>query len=217
MAATNLEKMVVMLKISGYIKSKEVEDAMLSVDRAHFVPKEMQYAAYTDAALPIGHGQTISAPTVVSFMLEKLKIKKGMKILEIGTGSGYNAALLSHLVGKKGSVFTMENLTELVGIAKKNVMSLPNEYLNITYVLGDGTKGYPEEAPFDRIIVTAAMPWLNDDHPLTTQMTKSGKLIAPVGDTTFQNLVLYDVKKKTYEKVLPVMFVPLKGEYGFPE
>ena len=216
MAATGLEKMVAYLKISKYLKSKNVEEALLKVDRKHFIPRELHDEAYSDIALPIGLGQTISAPTVVTFMLEKLEIKKGMKILEIGTGSGYNTALLAELVGKEGKVFTIEDVEELVDVAKKNVMSFKEEYLNVTYIFGDGSGGYPEEAPFDRIIVTAGMPVLDDDHPLILQLKKDGKLIAPVGSRISQNLILYDAKNKSYQTVLPVTFVPLIGEFGFP-
>ena len=202
------EEMVAYLIHGGWIVSKEVRDAFLEVDRAMFVPPRAKSSAYHDSALPIGHGQTISAPSVVAFMLERLEIKKGMKILELGTGSGHNTALLSYLAGSKGKVISMDLYPEVTQFAKKHL----RKYKNIELLTGDGSCGYGKKASYDRIIVTAAMPSI-EGHPLIGQLKKKGRLIAPVGSRLSQNLVLYS--EGNYQEVLPVMFVPLVGKCGF--
>jgi len=204
--------MVDNLRIRGYLHSKMVEDALLSVDRGLFVSDY----PYDDRALPLISGQTISAPGVVTFMLEMLDLEPGLNVLEIGTGSGYNAALLSHIVGKKGKVVTFEILEDLHALAKANLEKIGSPK-NIELHLGDCSAGYAESAPYDRIIVTAAMPYLDDSHPLLAQLKEDGKLIAPVGDRYFQNLVLFDKKSKQYKNILPVIFVPMVGTKGFHE
>jgi protein-L-isoaspartate(D-aspartate) O-methyltransferase len=200
---------------TGYLKSDRVIKAMQSIDRKHFIPKEEIRVAYADAALPVGFGQTISAPSVVAFMLEKLELKEGMKILEVGTGSGYNCALLSLLVGKKGKVISIDIVPELIEKAKENMINAGLETKNWKLVTGDGSAGFEPAAPYDRIIVTAAMPSFTSDHPLTKQLSKNGKLIAPVGSRWNQELIKFDKKSGSTEKILPVIFVPLIGKYGF--
>jgi protein-L-isoaspartate(D-aspartate) O-methyltransferase len=208
---------------TGYLESDRVKKAMLRIDRIHFVSKEDKHFAYSDNALPIGHGQTISAPAVVAFMLENLDIKEGMKVLEIGTGSGYNCALLAELVGKKGKVISIDVVSELLEQAKENIKNATKSQdpkqktVNWELVTGDGSAGFKKEAPYDRIIVTAAMPSFNADNPLGRQLTGNGKLIAPVGSRFYQDLILYDKKTGKIERILPVMFVPLIGEYGFKD
>lgn len=221
MPEKELSEMVGYLVRTGYIKSRQVKRAMLNIDRALFIPREDRRYAYADIALPIGFGQTISAPSVVAFMLERLEIEEGMKILEVGTGSGYNCALLSQLVGKKGKVISVDVVPELVERAKENIKNATKtrdtkpETRNWKLETGDGSAGFSSEAPFDRIIVTAAMPHFNADHPLAKQLNGNGKLIAPVGSRLYQDLVLYDKKSGKIENVLPVMFVPLIGKHGF--
>jgi protein-L-isoaspartate(D-aspartate) O-methyltransferase len=204
--------MVENLRKRGYLRSKRVEDAMLGVDRAIFVPRSAY--PYDDRPYPVGGGQTISAPSVVAFMLEHLDVRPGMKVLEVGTGSGYNAAILSQLVGSVGRVISIERLPELTDIARKNLekMGMP---ANVELVVGDGSCGYGKEAPYDRIIVTAGMPYPDQDHPLVNQLKKDGIMVAPVGGRFYQDLIVYDKKADIYRKVLPVIFVPLLGEYGF--
>ncbi len=202
--------MVTFIRQTGLLTSKRVEDAMLAVDRALFMPEDAP--AYDDRAYPIMSGQTISAPGVVAFMLEQLDIQECMKILEIGTGTGYNAALLSHLVGPSGKVFSVELLSELHEIAKKNLAKIGSPK-NLELILGDGSIGYEKEAPYDRIIATAGMPDLN--RQVIDQLKEDGKAIAPVGGEHFQNLVIFDKKKGEYKRILPVVFVPLRGEKGF--
>lgn len=185
---------------------------MLAVDRAFFVPRS--FMPYQDQPFPVGKGQTISAPSVVAFMLEHLDVSQGMKILEIGTGSGYNTAILSHLVGPKGKVISIELQQELVDIAKNNLAKIEHPD-NIEVHTGDGSCGYGKEAPYDRVIVTAAMPFLDIGHPLVQQLKEGGKAVAPVGSRHGQDLIVYDKSTGTSHKVLPVIFVPLLGKYGF--
>jgi len=209
--------MVRCLQSAGYMLSPSVREAMLGVDRGCFVPAQERELAYTDNALPVGHGQTISAPGVVAFMLEKLGVGMGMKVLDVGTGSGYNCALLAELVGPKGKVISIDIVPELVELAKSNIRRAGKEYPNLEFVCGDGSCGYGNGAPYDRIIVTAAMPSFSASHPLAAQLKPDGKLVAPVGGYFYQDLIVYDKKSGRIEPVLPVMFVPLVGECGFPE
>lgn len=203
--------MVEKLRQRGYITSKKIEEAMLSVDRAIFIKNSFPYE---DTPYPVGMGQTISAPSVVAFMLEHLDVERGMKVLEIGTGSGYNTVLLSYLVGSGGHVISIEKISELHGIAKKNLAKY-NFSQNIELYIGDGSCGYEEQAPYDRIIVTAAMPNLDKIHPFVIQLKEDGKIVAPVGSRLYQDLIVYEKKTNTSRKILPVMFVPLIGKYGF--
>ncbi len=204
--------MVSFIRQTGLLTSKKVEEAMLAVDRALFMPEGAP--SYDDRAYPIMLGQTISAPGVVAFMLEKLEIEEGMKILEIGTGTGYNCALLSYLVGPEGKVVSIEILPELHELAKSNISKIGSPK-NLELVLGDGSAGFEEEAPYDRIIVTAGMPKLHQQ--LVDQLKEDGRIIAPVGGEHFQDLVVFDKKTGEYSRILPVVFVPLRGRKGFNE
>ncbi len=215
MLEKGLSVMVHYLVATGYLKSRSVREAMLSVDRACFVPESEKVFAYADTALPVGYGQTISAPSVVAFMLEKLDVRKGMRILEVGTGSGYNCCLLSKLAGPGGRVTTVDIMPELVETAKSNCAKASADCRNIEFVAWDGSRGYEQNAPYDRIIVTAAMPWLGFNHPLIRQLGPEGRLIAPVGTILYQDLILFDRKSGRRDPLLPVMFVPLSGRYGF--
>lgn len=210
------ERMLRFLRETSFLKSGRVEEAMREVDREMFVPEGEKGLAYSDCAIPIGHGQTISAPTVVAFMLDALDVHEGMKVLEVGAGSGYNCALLSVLVGAKGKVVSVERVPELAELARANIANSGINMDNIEIIVGDGSGGYGPEAPYDRVIVTAALPSLDLEHPLIAQLKEDGKLIAPVG-AFVQDLVLFDKKSGRMERVLPVMFVPLIGKYGFPE
>ncbi len=195
----------------GAIKSEGVKKAFLAVDRALFTAKNYDGSAYMDYPIPITDGQTISAPSIVAIMLELLEVKEGQKILEIGSGSGYNAALLSYLAGEKGAVISVEYLPSLYEIARTNLKKC-GWCKNVLLVHADGSEGYAQKAPYDRIIVTAAMPYL-EGHPLTKQLKKGGILVAPVGSRFWQDLMVY--KNGRSESVLPVMFVPLLGKHGF--
>lgn len=206
------EEMIQLLYSQGYADDR-VAKAMEKVPRELFVPSEYARSAYADTPLPIGLGQTISAPSIVAFMSKSLDVQDGMKILEIGSGSGYQAAILAELAGSPGMVYTVERLPELIELAKANVEKAG--YANVKFIEGDGTKGYPQEAPYDRIIVTAASPSI--PQPLLEQLKDGGKLLIPVGSRIFQNLEL-TVKTKFGEEtsnLMPVVFVPLIGEFGY--
>lgn len=201
-----------------HLHSGSVIKAFRKVDRQNFVPENLKESAYEDAPLHIGFNQTISAPSMVAIMTEKLDVKIGQKILEIGAGSGYQAAILSELVGKKGFVYTVERIKEVAEISRRNLKN----YKNVKVIVGDGTLGYEKEAPFDRIIVTAAAPQV--PQPLIEQLKINGILAIPVGNFLYgQDFVL--VKKKKVngkekieeEFVCGCVFVPLIGKYGVKE
>ena len=191
------------------IKNRSVLDAMAAVPRHEFVPEDQRKLAYEDEPLPIGYGQTISQPYIVAFMIEKLDPKPTDRILEIGTGSGYQAAVLSRLVAE---VYTIEILEPLAKQATANLKRLG--YLNVKVLTGDGYKGWPEHAPFDGIIVTCA-----PDHiprPLVDQLKDGGEMIIPVGSPGMQELFLLRKRGTKVEQtaVLPVRFVPMTGTLG---
>lgn len=192
--------------IARGVKDKRVLDAMMSVPRHLFMPESDARQAYADEPQPIGKGQTISQPYIVAFMTEQLKVDKNSRVLEIGTGSGYQAAVLSKIVD---SVFTIEIIPELASKAKKKLHEL--HYDNVVVRQGDGYNGWPEKAPFDAIIVTAAPP--NIPQPLLQQLKIGGRMVLPVGEY-LQELVI--VKKSDsgidMESVLPVRFVPMTGK-----
>ena len=186
------------------IRSEAVLDAMRTVPRHLFVPADMQSQAYNDSPLSIGSGQTISQPYIVAFMTEQLEPVRGMKILEVGTGSGYQAAVLAHLGCE---VCTMELLKEHSAGAEKIFAELN---LDIKVKHGDGYSGWPEEAPFDAIIVTAAPDRIPEK--LVGQLKEGGKMIVPVGPVHFvQYLKLVTKKGKAFtaRDLLPVRFVPM--------
>ncbi|HIC99387.1 MAG TPA: protein-L-isoaspartate(D-aspartate) O-methyltransferase [Pyrodictiaceae archaeon] len=199
----------------GIIRTKIVKEAMLKVPREEFVPKHLRDYAYEDTPLPIGYGQTISAPHMVALMCEEAQLAPGMRVLEIGTGSGYHAAVIAEIVGPRGAVYTIERLAELTAFARKNLAK--TGYLDrITLIVGDGSMGYPPAAPYDRIIVTAAAPEVPP--PLVSQLAVEGIMVIPIGDRF--NQVLYVVRKKSsgdieYRTVTPCLFVPLIGKHGW--
>ena len=187
------------------IRSKAVLDAMLAVPRHLFVPPNLQNYAYQDSPLPIGLEQTISQPYIVAFMTEQLKPVSGMKILEIGTGSGYQAAILAHLGCE---VYSIELLEELALNAEKILAGL--HYNNVRVKCGNGFAGWPDEAPFDAIIVTAAPDKI--PQALIEQLKEGGKMIIPVGSVdSIQSLKLITKQrgKTTEEDLLLVRFVPM--------
>lgn len=209
------EKMIVYLLENKYI-TPEIALAMKTIKREFFVDKYFRESCYLDLPLSIGFGQTISAPSIVGIMLKELDVKKGMKILEIGTGSGWQTALLSKLVGKEGTVYSIERIEQLEQIAKERFQEL--KINNILTKVGDGSEGWKEYAPFDRIIVSASTPKIPD--PLIEQLSESGKMIIPIGISYWQDLIRVEKSESgeiKIEKLLPVLFVPLVGRFGYPE
>lgn len=191
------------------IKDTEVLDAFQKVERHKFIPKDLASNAYADFPIAIGSGQTISQPYIVALMTECLRLTGQEKVLEIGTGSGYQTAILAELSQEVYSIERFENLA-------KRAQGLLNElgYTNIKIKVGDGTLGCPEEAPFDRIIITAASPRI--PLPLTEQLKDGGKLIIPLGESFSQMLTLFEKKKDKLEstQICSCVFVPLVGKYG---
>jgi len=188
------------------INDKGVLQAMRKVQRHLFVPKELQSLAYTDQPLPIGEGQTISQPYIVAIMTELLQLQANDNVLEVGTGSGYQAAILAELACE---VYTIEIIKPLAERAKKLLAKLG--YKNISVKCGDGYMGWEEHAPFDAIIVTCAPPEV--PQPLIDQLADDGRLVIPVG-TDWQELVLIEKKGGELKEhsVIPVRFVPMTGE-----
>ncbi len=186
------------------ISNIAVLDAMLNVPRHLFVPNNLQASAYYDCPLEIGEGQTISQPYIVAYMTQKLKLKPTDKVLEIGTGSGYQAAILAYVTD---SVFTVEIIPELAIMAKENLKKTGIN--NVQLKCGDGYNGWKEHAPFNAIIVTAAPEKV--PQALFDQLAPDGRLIIPVGKQHHtQYLILYEKKNKkiTSKILLPVRFVP---------
>ncbi len=192
------------IKVRG-IKDDRLIRAMLEVKRHRFVPNSLEKLAYGDYPLPIGEDQTISQPYVVALMTDELQLNATDRVLEIGTGSGYQAAILS-LMAK--DVFTIEIIASLADSAASRLASLGYENVHVRH--GDGFLGWPEEAPFDAIIITCAPSELPE--PLVLQLAEGGRLIVPLGDD-FQMLTLYRKKAGALEKreIIPVRFVPMKG------
>ena len=179
---------------NGYLKSDNIKSALFKVPRWEFLPAELKQFSTIDEPIPIGYGQTMSAPHMVALMLELLDIREGQDILEIGTGSGWNAALIAELVGPKGSVTTIEYVKELHDRAKKNL----DEYFNVECILGDGKKGYGQNAPYDRIIVTCAAQDIPET--LNSQLRDGGIIVIPLGSQLMQELVKGTKKGKWIEQ-----------------
>ena len=192
--------------IARGIKDERVVRAMLEVPRHEFVPAKYSHYSYRDTPLPIGHDQTISQPYMVALMTEELNLSSADRVLEIGTGSGYQAAVLARIVA---DVYTVEIVEPLGEAARARLEALG--YDNVHVKIGDGYEGWEEHAPFDRIIVTCAPTEI--PQPLVDQLGEGGIMVIPVGNAGFQ--YLYRVKKyggeAETEKVIPVSFVPLTG------
>ncbi len=187
------------------VRDRAVLEAMRAVPRERFVPAGVRAQAYADHPLPIGYGQTISQPYIVALMTELLGVRKEHRVLEIGTGSGYQAAVLAGLVE---TVYSIELVPELAHSAAKTLAA--EGYRNVEVRAGDGYLGWPEQAPFDRIILTAAPPEI--PAALVAQLKPGGRLVAPVGEE-WQDLVVLEKGrdgKTSTRKVLPVRFVPMK-------
>ena len=192
------------------IRDQRVLTAMLNVPRHEFVPAELANEAYGDGPLPIGHGQTISQPFMVAAMAEALSLSGGERVLEIGTGCGYQAAVLSLLAREVHSVEICEDLAMESGQRLRRL-----GYGNVQVHVGDGTLGWPEEAPFEAIVVTAAAP--DVPPPLGAQLAEGGTLIVPVGTPDEQQLLRVEKHGSAFSKrpLYHCRFVPLVGQYGW--
>jgi protein-L-isoaspartate(D-aspartate) O-methyltransferase len=194
------------------IRDPRVLGAMQAVPRHRFITPEYAEHAYADSPLPIGNEQTISQPYIVALMTQLLNLEGSERVLEIGTGSGYQAAILAYLASE---VYTVERIAPLARRAEATLhqLGLENVYFNI----GDGTRGWAEHAPYDRIIVTAAAPQV--PHALLAQLVEDGLLVIPVGGRGNQTLQRLQRKGPDYENeiIVPVAFVPLKGDFGWEE
>jgi protein-L-isoaspartate(D-aspartate) O-methyltransferase len=192
------------------IRNERVLAAMEKVPRHLFVPEDLRREAYADHPLPIGDGQTISQPYIVALMTELLDPHAGDRILEIGAGSGYQAAILAELTS---GVITIERIPAVAARARRNLSSAGSRPVEV--VVGDGTLGYPPKAPYDAILITAATPEVPP--PLTEQLADRGRLVAPVGSRGIQELVrlVREGERIRREGHGGVVFVPLIGEHGW--
>jgi len=192
------------------IHDKRILEAMLEIPRHLFIPHPYDRSAYDDNPLPIGDGQTISQPYIVAFMTELLHPGPTDHVLEIGAGSGYQAAVLSRIVQH---VTSIERIAAVAGLARKNLRSLGIE--NVSVIEGDGTLGYPPNAPYQGIIVTAATP--DVPRPLVDQLAEGGTLVAPVGGRDIQELITIQKKGQSVKQEFHggVRFVPLIGQHGW--
>jgi protein-L-isoaspartate(D-aspartate) O-methyltransferase len=192
------------------IRNPRVLAAMREIPRHHFIPSAFDQPAYDDNPLPIGNGQTISQPYIVALMTELLRPEASDNVLEIGAGSGYQAAILSRLVQR---LTTIERISAVAILARKNLNSLGIQ--NVEVIEGDGTQGYPQNAPYNGIMVTAATPEI--PKTLIDQLAEGGRLVAPVGGRDLQELMTLE---KQGDRMIPgyhggVRFVPLIGKHGW--
>ena len=200
------EAMVVSQIAARGVRDPKTLAALREVPRHLFVPRDSRAQAYDDHPIPIGHGQTISQPYIVAFMTEAVGLRGGETVLEIGTGSGYQAAVLAGIAAR---VYTIEIVAPLAEASAALLKSLG--YANVSVRAGDGYQGWPEAAPFDAILVTAAAPRIPE--PLKQQLKDGGRLVVPVGDE-WQELVVVTRRGERFEerRVLPVRFVPMTGK-----
>lgn len=206
------QQMVEEQLVRRYIRDERVLEAMRTIPRHRFIPEDQQHLAYIDAPLPIGNGQTISQPYIVALMTELLNLEAGDSVLEIGTGSGYQAAILSQIARQ---VYSVERIPELAERARLALRDTGID--NVQVITGDGTQGLAEHSPYDGIIVTAAAPEL--PKPLEGQLAEDGRLVLPVGGRVGQVLEVWHRRGEELicEKMAPVAFVPLIGKHGWPE
>ncbi len=220
---TDWEKLVDNLIKQGTLRTTKIIQAMQKVPRGKFLSSDSQAYSANDTPLPLGQGQTVSAPHMVAIMNEALQLQIGQKILEVGAGSGWHAAVLAEIIAPKdaprsewGHVYTVEINQVLADVARKNIMNTGYSD-RVSIVVGDGSKGYQEKAPYDRVIVACAAPEV--PKPLIEQLKPGGIVIIPVGSASlFQTL--YKVTKEPdgklrQEPLGSVTFVPLTGEFGF--
>lgn len=194
------------------IHDRRVLEAMIAVPRHSFVPEDHRHLSYVDGPLPIGCGQTISQPYIVALMTQMLMLKGGEKVLEVGTGSGYQAAILGQIAK---DVYTIERHPNLAKRAESILQKLG--YDNVHVMVGDGSLGLPEHAPYQAIIVTAAAP--HAPQVLLDQLDQNGRMVIPVGGTSFQFLQRWERRGEAFvsEELTPVAFVPLRGKWGWKD
>lgn len=194
------------------IRDERVLEAMFHVPRHEFVPSAYLHAAYEDRPLPIGETETISQPYIVAAMTHAVEVRVGDWALEIGTGSGYQAAILAHLGAE---VYTIERSPQLAETTRARLARLG--YQGVRVIVGDGSEGYPSAAPYQVIVVTAAAPNVPD--PLLDQLAEKGRMVIPVGDQLHQVLVLISKEKERFIRHMldPCQFVPLIGKHGWTE
>lgn len=198
--------------MKGRINPRVIE-AMEKVPRELFLPEALASRAYDDTPLPIGYGQTISAPHMVAIMCDLLDLREGMQVLEVGGGSGYHAAVMAQLIGPEGRVYSVERIPELRSWAQENLRRAGIK--NVILVEGDGSLGLEKHAPYDRISVAATAPHVPES--LKAQLKTGGKMVIPVG-IGYQELLLVTRKDGfVVEEMMGVAFVPLIGEQGFRE
>lgn len=214
MFASKKKQLIDKLIRGGYIKNKDVINAMEQIPREIFVPDEFKDFSYSDTPLRIGAGQTISAPHMVGMMLELMELKKGDKVLEVGGGSGYHASIAAAIVGDQGHVYSVEIIEELATKAEINIKNAGMQD-RVSVVLGDGSKGLEEHSPFDKIMVACGAPSIPE--PLIDQLKEGGIMILPVGGGYYQTLVRV-IKKPGGEIIKEdhggCAFVPMVGEHG---
>jgi len=208
--------MVQALVSEGILKTTNIIDSLRKVPREMFVSDNLGQCAYVDTPLPTDQGQTISAPHMVAMMNEALEAREGMKILEVGAGSGYHAATLAEIVGNTGRVFAIEQVETLVSTARRN-LTHAGYADRVVLVQGDGSQGYPDRAPYDRVLVTAAAPKVPP--PLLSQLGPEGILVIPIGGRMFPQELIRITKNPdgtlSRQSLGGVAFVPLIGKYGF--
>ncbi len=202
------------LRDNGYVTDERVLAAMEKVPRHEFIPAELRDQAYADSPLPIGMGQTISAPHMVGIMMQALELRPGHKVLEIGAGSGYHAALMGEMVRPGGMVYTVERLEPLGAKAAEAIERLHYDDV-VKVIVADGSSGLAEHAPYDRITVAAAAPGV--PRPLEEQLADGGRMLVPVGGQGYQDLMLVTRHGDKMERtgLGGVVFVPLIGEHGY--
>ncbi len=202
-----MSELVNQLIKDGYLKSDLVIEAFSEVSRVEFVPKEFELVAESDVALPIGYGQTVSQPTTVAIMLELLNPKRGQKILDVGSGSGWTTALLSHIVGEKGKVIAVELVDELRKMGEENANKLGYVKKGIAqFYQGNGSSGFSKEAPYDGILVSAMADKISEE--LKKQLKVDGRMVVPTRNSLF--FLEKKGEAEFYEEQFPgFAFVPL--------
>ena len=200
----NKKELLQSLKERGF--SKQILNSFSKIKRENFIPENLKKMAYEDTALPIGKGQTISQPYTIATMFSLLELKKGQKVLEVGSGCGYVLALLSEITGKNGNIFGIEIIPELAEKSKQNL----KEYGNVKINVGNGKLGLSKEKPFDRIIISAGYNEI--PKKLVEQLKERGIIVAPLGNVYSQDLISYQKingKLKIKKEVQGFIFVPL--------